>query len=90
MSEVFRQLPEVIGRASAVRSTKRTTEVVPVGLAKAEEKRAAAARREMLSEGVRGVPLHSPWQSFSITTTYTLPPSRHLSCLTVDNTQGWA
>jgi hypothetical protein len=41
-----------------VRSTKRTVEVVLVGLAKAEERRAAAARREMVSEDVRGVPLH--------------------------------
>jgi hypothetical protein len=33
MSEVFRQLPEVIGSASAVLSTKRTMEVIPERLA---------------------------------------------------------
>jgi hypothetical protein len=39
MSEVFRQLPEVIGSASAVRSTKRTAEVIPERLAVAEERK---------------------------------------------------
>jgi hypothetical protein len=46
MSEVFQQLSEVVGRASTVRSTKRTAEVIPGGLAEAEEKRAAAACRK--------------------------------------------
>jgi hypothetical protein len=39
-------MSEVVGRASAVRSTKRTAEVIPVRLAEAEEKRAAAACRK--------------------------------------------
>jgi hypothetical protein len=36
-------MSEVIGRASAVCSTKRTAEVIPVGLTKAEEKKVAVA-----------------------------------------------
>jgi hypothetical protein len=46
MSEVFRQSLEVIGSASTVHSTKRTAEVIPEGLAVAEEKRVAAVCRK--------------------------------------------
>ena len=44
MSEVFRQLSGVIGSASAVRSTKRTAEVIPEEQLVAEEKGAVAVR----------------------------------------------
>jgi hypothetical protein len=44
---------EVVGRASAVHSTKRTTEVIPVGLA-------GSGSSEEDSEDVRGVPLQPP------------------------------
>jgi hypothetical protein len=46
MSEVFRQLPEVIGSASAVHSAKRTAEVIPEERLVAKEKGAVAVRRK--------------------------------------------
>jgi len=46
MSEVFRQLLEVIGSASTVHSTKRTAEVISGGLAVAEERKAVAVRQK--------------------------------------------
>jgi hypothetical protein len=57
MSEVFRQLPEVIGSASAVLSTKRTAEVIPERLAVAEERKSGSGSPEVISGDVRGVPL---------------------------------
>jgi len=46
MSEAFRQFLEVIGSASAVRSTKRTAEVIPEERLVAEEEGAVVAHRE--------------------------------------------
>jgi hypothetical protein len=60
MSEVFRQLPEVIGSASAVLSTKRTAEVIPERLAVAEERKSGSGSPEVISGVVRGVPLQPP------------------------------
>jgi hypothetical protein len=56
-------LLEVVGRASSVHSTKRTTEVIPVGLAEAEEEESSSGSSEMVSEDVRGVLLQ--WQEMS-------------------------
>jgi hypothetical protein len=53
-------MSEVVGRASTVRSTKRTTEVVPVGLAETEEEESGSGLSEMVSGDIRGVPLQPP------------------------------
>jgi hypothetical protein len=50
---------EVVGRASAVHSTKMTVEVVLVGLAEAEEEESSSSSSEMVSGDVRGVPLQN-------------------------------
>jgi hypothetical protein len=60
MSEVFRQLSEVVGSASAVLSTKRTAEVIPERLAVAEERKSGSGSPEVISGDVRGVPLQPP------------------------------
>jgi hypothetical protein len=49
-------MSEVVGRASAVRSTKRTAEVIPVRLVGAEEEESGSSSSEMISEDVKG-----PW-----------------------------
>jgi hypothetical protein len=53
-------MSEVVGRASAVRSTKRTAEVILVRLVEAEEEESGSGSSEMISEDVRGVPLQPP------------------------------
>jgi hypothetical protein len=53
-------MSEVVGRALAVRSTKRTVEVIPVGLVKAEEEESGSGSLEMVSGDIRGVLLHTP------------------------------
>jgi hypothetical protein len=53
-------MSEVVGRASAVRSTKRTAEVIPVRLVEAEEEESGSGSSEMISEDVRVVPLQPP------------------------------
>jgi hypothetical protein len=58
MLEVFRQLLEVIGSASAVLSTKRTAEVIPERLAVAAERKSGSSSPEVILGDVRGVPLH--------------------------------
>jgi hypothetical protein len=60
MSEVFRQLLEVIRSASAVLSTKRTAEVIPERLAAAEERKSGSGSPEVILGDVRGVPLQPP------------------------------
>jgi hypothetical protein len=60
MSEVFRQLSVAIGSASAVRSIKRTAEVVPERQLVAEERKSDSGSSEVVSEDVRGVPLQPP------------------------------
>jgi hypothetical protein len=57
MSEVFRQLLEVIGSASTVLSTKRTTEVILERLAVAEERKSGSGLLEVILRDIRGVPL---------------------------------
>jgi hypothetical protein len=56
MSEVFR-LPEVVGSASAVHSTKRTAEVIPGELVVSGREESGSGLLEEVSEDVRGVPL---------------------------------
>jgi hypothetical protein len=53
-------MSEVIGSASAVRSTKRTAEMVPEERLAAEEKRSGSGSPEEVSGDVRGVPLQPP------------------------------
>jgi hypothetical protein len=60
MSEVFRQLPEVIRSASAVRSTKRTTEVIPGELVVGGREESGSGSPEVVLGDVRGVPLQPP------------------------------
>jgi hypothetical protein len=54
-------MSEVVSRASAVHSTKRTAEVILVRLVEAEEEESGSGSSEMISEDVRGVPLQ-PWR----------------------------
>jgi hypothetical protein len=53
-------MSEVVGRTSAVCSTKRTVEVIPVRLVGAEEEESGCGSSEMISEDMRGVPLQPP------------------------------
>jgi hypothetical protein len=60
MSEVFRRSSGDIGSASAVRSVKRTAEVVPEERLVAVEKTSSSGSLEEVSESVRESPYNHP------------------------------
>jgi hypothetical protein len=67
MSEVFQRLPEVIGSASAVHSTKRTAEVIPEGARSGGREKERQRFAEVISGDVKGSPLTDTFKAQILT-----------------------